>query len=102
MTIPILVSLLAGLVIGLRFKVFMVIPAVLVAAILTIAIAIAQGSGFWPIVLATALSVISVQIGYLCTTFVYSIKDAKAHANASPGAPADAYRSRAGASFRPV
>lgn len=97
MTIPIIVSVLAGMAIGLRFKVLMIMPAIFVAALSTAAIMIAQGDHAWTIILATVSSAVGVQIGYLCGTFAYSVKETKVPAGApSPTVPADAYRSQTG------
>lgn len=99
MTIPIIISVLAGMAIGLRFKVLMVLPAMLVTALSTGAITIAQGEHLWSILLAIVLSAIGVQIGYLCGTFAYSIREAHAPDTAPAStASAEAYRARTGIS----
>lgn len=99
MTIAIAISVLAGMAIGFRFKIYMVLPAILIAALSTAAVSVAQGDQFWSIALVVGLSAVAVQIGYLCGTFAFSIKEAPITDTAPiPGAPADAYRSRTGIS----
>jgi hypothetical protein len=95
MTIAISISVLAGMAIGFRFKIYMVVPAILTAALSTAAVYMAQGDQFWSIAWGGALSVVAVQVGYLCGTFVLSMKEAPvAHTAQAAGAPADVYRSR--------
>jgi hypothetical protein len=97
MTMPLIISVLAGMAVGLRFKVFMNIPVIVAAVLATAAIAIAQGEHSWAILSAIALSAFGVQIGYLCGTFAYSIKETPAPAaSPSPSVPADAFRTQTG------
>ena len=95
MTMPLIISVLAGMAVGLRFKVFANIPVIVVAVLSTAAIAFAQGEHGWSILWAIVLSVIGVQIGYLCGTFAYSMKETPAPAP-SPAASADSYRAQSG------
>jgi hypothetical protein len=64
MTLVIL-SLLFGAVLGMRFKAFVLFPAIPVCLALNAGIAAAQGSGLWPAFLAMALSVTGLQLGFL-------------------------------------
>ena len=97
MIVAIIVSVLAGMAIGLRFKVFMIMPAIIVAALSAAAITVAHGDHAWAIMSAIVLSAIGVQIGYLCGTFAYSLKETHAsEAVPSSIVPTDAYRSRTG------
>jgi hypothetical protein len=99
MTIAIAISVLAGMAIGFRFKIYMVVPAILAAALSTAAISVAQGDQFWSTTSIVILSAVAVQIGYLCGTFAFSMKEAPITDTAQvAGAPADAYRSRTGIS----
>ena len=92
MTIPFIISVLAGMAIGLRFRVLMILPAIVAGVLLTATITFVQGEHIWTIISASGLSAIGVQIGYLCGTFVYSQKEAQVPASASPPTlPADAY-----------
>ena len=97
MTMSFIISVLAGMAVGLRFKVFMNLPVIVVAILSTAAIAVAQGEQSWAILSAVVLSAIGVQIGYLCGTFAYSIKETQAPtASPSSKVPADAYRAQTG------
>jgi predicted lysophospholipase L1 biosynthesis ABC-type transport system permease subunit len=64
MTVMIL-SILCGAVLGMRFKVFILFPAILVSLALNAEIAAAHGSGLWPTLIAIALSVTGLQLGFL-------------------------------------
>lgn len=100
MTITIIISALAGMAIGFRFKVLLILPAIIAAALSTGAITAAQGHNFWAILLAIALSAIGVQVGYMCGTFASSVKEAQVPDTATATiAPADAYRATAGARY---
>jgi hypothetical protein len=58
------VSLVAGLLLGWRFKVMALIPAILMVLILVLATGGARNPVWWTVVLGTA-AVTSLQIGYL-------------------------------------
>jgi hypothetical protein len=75
MTTSIIVGLFVGILIGLRFKVFMVIPAMFMASLFAIAMT-AHGNGLWTVIGAATLSVIAVQIGYLCGTASHIVEEA--------------------------
>jgi hypothetical protein len=66
MIVPALLSLLTGAVLGMRFKVFVLLPAIFViaASILAIEVATSHTAGWAGIVVAAA--VVTLQIGYLC------------------------------------
>ncbi|MDO8878756.1 MAG: hypothetical protein Q8M24_11165 [Pseudolabrys sp.] len=99
MTIAITISVLTGIAIGFRFKIYMVVPAVLAAAISTVAVSVAQGDQFWSIVAALTLTAIALQVGYLCGSFAVSMKEAPVTDVVQAAAsPAPAYRSRNGLS----
>jgi hypothetical protein len=58
-------SLLGGLVLGLRFRVLILVP-VIIAGIVVIAIAgIGLRAAVWPIVIAVAVNAVGLQVGYL-------------------------------------
>jgi len=68
-------SVLVGLAVGLRFNVLVIIPINAVAAIFAAVAAAAHGSQGWAIILASLVSVVGLQIGYLCASYsraVYS------------------------------
>lgn len=97
MTISIIVSVLAGMAMGLRFKVLMIVPGFVIAALSTAAIGIAQGEHSWAILSAIALGAVGMQVGYLCGTFACSMREAQVMA-ASPSTPVptDTYHSKTG------
>jgi hypothetical protein len=64
MTVAIL-SMFFGAALGLRFKVLVLVPAILVSLALNAGIAAAQGSDLWPTLIAMALSIIGIQVGFL-------------------------------------
>jgi hypothetical protein len=76
MTISIIVSVLAGMAIGLRFKVLLILPAILLAGLLTTALSAMNGDLSWRTISAVVFSALSVQLGYLCGTFAVSMKEA--------------------------
>jgi hypothetical protein len=97
MTIAIIVSVFAGMAIGLRFRIFMVAPAILVAGLSTAAIALAHDAHFWPVMTSVILSAIGLQIGYLCGSFAFSLKEMTV-AEKTPAASVDAYQTHKGIS----
>ena len=64
MTVAIL-SMLFGVALGLRFKVLVLFPAILMSLVLNAGIAAAQGNDLWATLLAIALSAIGIQVGFL-------------------------------------
>jgi hypothetical protein len=68
MAMSIIISFLAGMVLGQRFKVLILIPAIVIAVVATVGVGLAQAFNVWSIVLM-ALAVMTVlQIGYLVGT----------------------------------
>jgi len=61
----VIVSVLAGIALGLRYMVLILVPAVIVATIFAMTVAIARGDHFWSIFLAMAIPGTAVQLGYL-------------------------------------
>src|SRR5277367_4961760 len=60
-----IISLLIGMVLAQRFKVFALVPAMAVVILLAIGAEVARDAGFWPTALSAVLAMVSVQIGYL-------------------------------------
>jgi hypothetical protein len=58
-------TILIGVLLGIRFNVLILLPAMLVGAILTLSAGVAQGSDFWIGTLAVILESALLQIGYL-------------------------------------
>jgi hypothetical protein len=65
MITPAIAGLAVGAVLGTRFNVFILFPAMLAGVLLNIGIASAQGTGFWQMLIALALSITGLQLGYV-------------------------------------
>ena len=79
MSTVILLAFLLGAVLGMRFKVFILIPAIGLIFIAILAGAIARGSGMAGTLIAAVLASSSVQIGYVLGTIAqYSVALARA------------------------
>lgn len=73
-----LISLLAGMVLGQRFKVLAVVPAIAASSMVAIGFGIAHFEGLGRTVLLAALAVASLQIGYLVGVAIrYSLAAAR-------------------------
>jgi len=59
------ISVVAGAVLGLRYKVLVLVPAVMFAMIFAIVVGVARADGLWSIVLMMAALSIAVQFGYV-------------------------------------
>ena len=60
-----LVGVVVGIVLGLRYKVFVLVPAVSLAIMFAVMSGIARGDRVWSILLAMAILGTAVQFGYL-------------------------------------
>lgn len=60
-----IIGVLAGVVLGLRYKVLILVPAVAMAIVFAVIVGVASADHFWSIVLATVVAATSVQLGYL-------------------------------------
>ena len=60
-----IISMLAGIALGLRYKVFVLVPAVSLTIMFAMMGGIAHGDRLWSILLAMAILGTAVQIGYL-------------------------------------
>jgi len=86
MFIPILLVFLAGAVLGLRFKVLALVPAMGLAIIAIAATGMARGYGVPAILIAAVLGLICVQIGYiggLLTRYAMTLARAGSRSKAS-------------------
>jgi len=63
-----IISVLAGITLGLRYRVLILVPAVMIAMIFAVIVGIAQADRFWSIILAMVIFGTAVQIGYLAGT----------------------------------
>jgi hypothetical protein len=68
MTIYIICCALIGAVLGLRYKVLVLVPAIGCALLVTLVTGIARAEGAWAILAASAAVATVVQIGYLAGT----------------------------------
>jgi pheromone shutdown protein TraB len=72
MMISLILSLIAGMVLGQRFKVLILPPAIVLAIIAATAAGIARGDRGWSIVLLAVAVTVLLQIGYLIGTGIVS------------------------------
>lgn len=101
MTIVTLACVLTGMAVGLRFKVLMIMPVIVIAVLFTVAMTVARGNQAWMIVSVVLLNAIGVQVGYLCGTFAHSIlRDSRTpdHALAPSARASTAYKAQVGMS----
>ena len=61
---------LAGAVLGMRYKVLALVPAIGLALMMVLISAIARGDGIWAILGAAAAAGTALQIGYLAGTLI--------------------------------
>ena len=57
-----------GAMLGLRFKVFVLVPAIALSSVASCSIGIAHGNSLWSILLVTFFVVTALQIGYFAGT----------------------------------
>jgi hypothetical protein len=72
MLISLILSLIAGMVLGQRFKVLILPPAIVLAIIAATAAGIVRGDHGWSIVLLAVAVTVVLQIGYLIGTGIHS------------------------------
>lgn len=60
-----IISVLAGIALGLRYKVLVLVPAVTVAMLFAMIIGVVHADRFWSIVLAMVIFGTAVQFGYV-------------------------------------
>lgn len=96
MTLLAIIGALAGAVFGLRCKVLVLVPTILIALIIVTAAGLARGHDAWSIMLASALIATVLQLGYLVGVFMrFTMAGAR---RARPGkvwSPASVSESRA-------
>jgi hypothetical protein len=66
-------AILAGAVLGLRFKILVLVPATVIGSAATLGASITQGNGLWFLLLALVLVISALQIGYLSGAFIRSV-----------------------------
>jgi hypothetical protein len=60
-----IVAAVAGAVLGLRYNVLVLVPAVMFAMLFAVIVGIARGDGLWFVTLMTALLAAAIQVGYV-------------------------------------
>lgn len=76
MTIIAVLSVFAGMLTGIRFRLLAIMPVIIAAMLAAAAVTAAQGAPLWSVLAASVLSAIGAQVGYLCGSFAPSLKDA--------------------------
>jgi hypothetical protein len=61
----VIIHVLAGVALGLRFKVLILVPAVTLTMLFAAIVGVARGDMFWSIAIAMILLVTAIQVGYL-------------------------------------
>jgi hypothetical protein len=93
LTMLTLTAILAGAVLGLRFKVLVLVPAIAISSAATIGAGIAQNNTAWPVLLGLALVISALQIGYFSGAFIQLLRVAARARNEAPGVVVAAQRS---------
>ena len=70
MTMFAMIAVLVGATLGLRFKMLVLVPAILVGMAATLAIGLARDSGSWSILLSIFVGLTALQIGYFGGAFI--------------------------------
>lgn len=68
-----IISVLAGIALGLRYKVFVLVPAVTLTIMFAVMSGIAHGDRLWSILLAMAILATAVQFGYLAGIMIRAV-----------------------------
>jgi len=66
----VVVGVLAGIALGLRYKVLILVPAVTCAMVIAVAVGLVRADHFWPIVLAMVALAVAIQFGYFVGIFM--------------------------------
>jgi hypothetical protein len=67
-----IIGVVVGVVLGLRYKILILVPALPFAMILAIAVGVGRADTFWSIVLTAVALVIAVQLGYLAGILIHA------------------------------
>jgi len=73
MIISALIGLLVGMLVAQRFTVLILIPILFLSIFFVITIGVARGERFWTVALASVITVIAVQIGYLLGMAIHQL-----------------------------
>jgi len=97
MMMLIFLSIIFGAALGLRFNVFVLVPAICVSVAFIASVAAARGYGLSPTLIAVALSVTGIQVGFLGTISTRSFITARRSAHRRGGADRPAAAARGSA-----
>jgi ABC-type amino acid transport system permease subunit len=75
MTTVAILSVFAGMLIGMRFKLLAIMPVIITAMLAAAIVSAVQGDPVLSVLAAAALGAISAQVGYLCGSFVPFVKE---------------------------
>jgi hypothetical protein len=81
-------TLCIGWALGLRFKVFILIPAILCGVAIITAWGLTQGAGIGTIAVMNVISAAGLQFGYLGGTLIWALTSAGRLGTAKPSQPA--------------
>jgi len=70
-----LLAFLAGIALGLRYKVVILIPAIVLVMLFAMIVGIARGDRFLSLFLAVAIPGATIQIGYLAGAYIRAVVD---------------------------
>jgi hypothetical protein len=71
-----IIGVVVGAVLGLRYNVLVLVPAVMFAMLFAAIVGVARADSFWSIVLMTAALAVAVQLGYLAGATIYAAVEA--------------------------
>lgn len=79
-----IVSLLVGAVLGLRFKIAVLVPAIAIVFVISIVAGLVQGYTGWSIVLMAAAGSASLQVGFIMGLVVQHVLEATSPSRPAP------------------
>ncbi len=74
MTILAMTALLIGALLGLRFKVFILVPAIFIGSVATFGVAVTHNISFWLTLLALIMEIAALQVGYIVGTVIARVR----------------------------
>lgn len=64
-------AMLIGAMLGLRFKVAILVPAIIIGSVVILAIGMSSGNNFWSVLLVMIVMITALQMGYLSGTVIH-------------------------------
>ena len=92
MTMLAMTAMLIGVMLGLRFKVLILVRAIVIGSAATLGIGMAQSDSLWTTLLFVALAITALQMGYLAGTVIRFVSAGARGYKDSPGIIAVAQR----------